>query len=186
MFHSKSRGGPIVEAMGKWETRSVLQGGEATVFPTAFGRRKFFRGLVPQRAMQPSGVVVHPPGLDQLPYLSQIQEPVLVQAIVLELPVEAFTERVLRGLAVGLSDGIAHRGRSDSRKRHRLIGSAADFDGLEDPPCGRRGYVSVTYDFLSNAATNFCQSSSSLEGDSSNAAASLYQPGFLVDSTRTM
>jgi len=96
MFHSKSRGGPVVEAMGKWETRSVLQGGEATIFSTAFGRRKFFRRLVPQRAMQPSGVVVHPPGLDQLSCLSQIQEPVLVQAFVLEFSVEAFADRVLR------------------------------------------------------------------------------------------
>jgi hypothetical protein len=48
------------------------------------------------------------------------------------------------------------------------------------------GFISVAYDFLMNAATNFCQSISSPEGDSSNAAASLYQPGVLVDSARTM
>jgi hypothetical protein len=51
---------------------------------------------------------------------------------------------------------------------------------------GRWGFVSVAYDFLSNCATNFCQSSSSLEGDSSKAAANLYQPGVLLDSARTM
>jgi len=50
----------------------------------------------------------------------------------------------------------------------------------------RRGFIIVAYEFLMNAATNFCHSSSSPEGDSSNAAASLYQPGSLVDSARTM
>jgi hypothetical protein len=48
------------------------------------------------------------------------------------------------------------------------------------------GLVSVAYDFLSNRATNFCQFSSSPEGDSSKAAANLYQPGVLLDSARTM
>src|SRR4029077_8522194 len=80
------------------ETRSVFQGGEATVFSTAFGRCKFVRRLIPQRAMRPYRVVVHPPGLDQLSCLSQIHEPVLVQAFVSKLPVEAFNERVLRRL----------------------------------------------------------------------------------------
>lgn len=46
--------------------------------------------------------------------------------------------------------------------------------------------VSVAYDFSSNRATNCCQSSSSPEGDSSKAAANLYQPTVLLDSARTM
>jgi hypothetical protein len=50
----------------------------------------------------------------------------------------------------------------------------------------RWGFVSVAYDFLSNRATKFCQSSSSPEGDSLKAAANLYQPGVLLDSARTM
>jgi hypothetical protein len=34
----------------------------------------------------------------------------------------------------GLFDVTVRRGRSDSRQRHRPIGSAAECDGLEDPP----------------------------------------------------
>ena len=61
-------------AGGKWETRSVFQGGEATVFSTAFGRGKLFGRPrpVPQRAVRTHRVVVHPPGLDHLPCMSEI------------------------------------------------------------------------------------------------------------------
>ncbi len=41
----------------------------------------------------------HPPGLDHLPCVSKIHEPVLVQAFIPELPVEAFDQCVLRRLA---------------------------------------------------------------------------------------
>ena len=34
-----------------------------------------------------------------------------------------------------LLDGTTRRGRPDSRRRHRPVGSAAECDGLEDPPC---------------------------------------------------
>jgi hypothetical protein len=47
-------------------------------------------------------------------------------------------------------------------------------------------FVRVTYDFFSSAATNFCHSRSSPEGDSSKEAPNLYQPGVLLDSARTM
>ena len=80
-------------AVEKWVPRSGIQGGEATVFSTAFGRRKFFRRPIPQRAVRPYRVVVHPPGLDHLSRISEIYEPVLVQAFIAELPVEAFDPR---------------------------------------------------------------------------------------------
>ena len=86
-------------AVGKWVPRSGIQGGEAIVFSTALGRRKFFRRPIPQRAVRPHRVVVHSPGLDHLARISQIHEPVLVQAFVPELPVEAFDEHVLRRFA---------------------------------------------------------------------------------------
>jgi hypothetical protein len=40
-------------------------------------------------------------------------------------------------LADGHFDGTMRRGRSDSRPRHRPVGSAAECDGLEDPPSAR-------------------------------------------------
>ena len=52
-------------------------------------------------------IVLHPPLLDDLPRLIQRHEPVLVQALVPELAVEALDVRVLHGLA-----------RRDKRKLH--------------------------------------------------------------------
>src|ERR1700676_2986110 len=72
---------------------------EATVFSTAIGRGKFFGRPVPQRAVRAHRVVVHPPGLDHLACVSEIHEPVLVQAFIPELAVEAFDECILCGLA---------------------------------------------------------------------------------------
>lgn len=85
-------------------------------------------------------------------------------------------------LPVRSGTGVLNWYAAHTRARHekRL---AAQFGGHES---GRWGFVSVAYDFLSNRATNFCQSSSSPEGDSSKAAANLYQPGVLLDSARTM
>jgi hypothetical protein len=40
-------------------------------------------------------------------------------------------------IADGLYDDTRCRGRSDSRQRHRLVGSAIECDGPEDPPCAR-------------------------------------------------
>jgi hypothetical protein len=54
--HGITNRAAVVAAGGKWETRSVFQGGEATVFSTAVGRSKFFRRPVPQRAVWPHGV----------------------------------------------------------------------------------------------------------------------------------
>src|SRR2546422_8625143 len=62
-------------------------------------RGELFRRPIPQRAVRAYGVVIHPPGFDHLPCVSEIHEPVLVQTLIAELPVEALDERVLRGLA---------------------------------------------------------------------------------------
>jgi hypothetical protein len=40
-------------------------------------------------------------------------------------------------IADGLFDDTMRRGRLDSRPRHRPVGSVAECDGLEDPPCAR-------------------------------------------------
>src|SRR6266852_4345167 len=74
---------------------------------TSVGRRRsrgdtrgeLFRRQIPQRAVRAHGVVIHPPGFDRLPCVSEIHEPVLVQTFIAELPVEALDERVLRGPA---------------------------------------------------------------------------------------
>src|SRR6267143_3499451 len=58
-------------------------------------RRKLRRGSIPQAAVRPYRVVIHPPGFDDPPRLLQAHEPVLVQAFVPELPVKTFDERVL-------------------------------------------------------------------------------------------
>src|SRR4029077_16220320 len=49
--------------------------------------------------MRAHRVVIHPPGFNHLPCVLQIHEPVLVQAFIAELPVEALDERILCGLA---------------------------------------------------------------------------------------
>ena len=51
--------------------------------------------------MRPHLVVVAPPGLDLLPRVGQIEEPVLVQTLVAELAVEALDETVLHGPSGG-------------------------------------------------------------------------------------
>ena len=40
-------------------------------------------------------------------------------------------------IADELCDGTICRGRSGSRQCHRPVGFAAEYDGLEDPPCAR-------------------------------------------------
>ena len=49
--------------------------------------------------MRPAGVVIDPPGLDDLAGIVEIEEPVLVEAFIPEPPVEAFDEGVLCWLA---------------------------------------------------------------------------------------
>ena len=61
-------------------------------------RGELFRRQIPERDVWAHRVVIHPPFLDHLSCVSQIHEPVLVQAFISELPVEALDERVLRGL----------------------------------------------------------------------------------------
>src|ERR1700722_16434308 len=62
-------------------------------------RGELFRGQIAQRAVRAHGVVISPPVLDHLPCVPEIHEPVLVQAFIAELSVEALDQRVLRGLA---------------------------------------------------------------------------------------
>jgi len=57
---------------------------------------KLRRRAVPQCAMRSSLVVIHPPGRNDCARFSQRPEPVLVQALVPELAVEALDIRVLR------------------------------------------------------------------------------------------
>src|SRR5206468_5512697 len=52
---------------------------------------------IAERRVRPHLVVVAPPGLDLLPRVGQIEEPVLVQTLVAELAVEALDEAVLHG-----------------------------------------------------------------------------------------
>src|ERR1700694_3901155 len=42
------------------------------------------------------------------------------------------------GIADALFDGTVHKGRSNSRQRHRPVGSAVECDGLEGLRCTRR------------------------------------------------
>jgi hypothetical protein len=60
---------------------------------------EFLRGPIPQRAMGPNLVVIPPPGFDFLSCILQADEPILIQAFIPELPVEALDESILDGLA---------------------------------------------------------------------------------------
>ena len=57
--------------------------------------------------MGPAGVVVDPPGLDDLAGIVEIEEPVLVEAFIAEPPVEGFDKGVLGWLA-GLDEIEPH------------------------------------------------------------------------------
>jgi hypothetical protein len=71
-----------------------------SVFSTAFFpadfRRVFRRGSIPQAAVRPYRIVIHSPGFNDPRRIVQADEPVLIQAFVPDLPVEAFDERVLQ------------------------------------------------------------------------------------------
>ena len=56
---------------------------------------EFLRRGVAQGRMGPLGVVVDPPGLDDLAGILEIEEPVFVEAFIAEPAVEAFDESVL-------------------------------------------------------------------------------------------
>ena len=106
-----------------WETRSVFQGDEVTVFSTACltlpvrqagGRQAFSaarhggqadfarkggRRPIAQTAVRPLFVVLLPPRRDLLPGIEQVLEPTRVQTFVSQLAVETLDVRVLHRLA---------------------------------------------------------------------------------------
>ncbi len=69
----------------------------------AVRRRELGRRPVVQRAVRANIVVVDAPGLDRAPGIVQRRKPVRVEALLAELPVEAFDKGILRGLA-GLNE----------------------------------------------------------------------------------
>jgi len=86
-------------AVGKWETRSVFQGGEAAVFSTAFFPAHFARELlrrpVPQTAVWPLSIVFGSPIRDLPPRFEQIPKPAYTQTFVPQLAVETLHAPVL-------------------------------------------------------------------------------------------
>ena len=70
--------------------------------------------------MRPDVVVVVSPGIDGLPGIGQILEPVFVQAIVSERTVETLDKRVLHGFA-GLNE-VQLRSTALAPEEHRLTG----------------------------------------------------------------
>ena len=68
---------------------------------------ELFRAEITQGTVRPDGIVVQPPGFDQLFGFFQIAEPVLVQAFVPQPAVEALDVRVLDRLA-GLNEVQLH------------------------------------------------------------------------------
>src|SRR6266481_1092273 len=86
-----------VEAVGKWETRSVFQGGLAAVFSTVPGRGfcKLFRCTIAERRVRTALVVVLTPCFDRLPGLRQAAEPVFIEALVPQSSIETLHVSVL-------------------------------------------------------------------------------------------
>src|SRR5690606_18565454 len=94
-------------------------------------------GEVTQGAVRPDPVVVGPPRLDRTPGISQGNEPMQVQALVPQRPVEAFDGAGLHGLArlnvVDLdSPGVRPRNERSARELAAVVG---DYD-LGQPPLG--------------------------------------------------
>ena len=77
---------------------------------------KLLRGQVPQRAVRPFPIVMSSPGFHLLFRILQGQEPVLVQALLPESPVERLDEGVVRGLA----------GMAEVRFHPALVGSLVE------------------------------------------------------------
>src|SRR5215469_11823857 len=61
--------------VGKWETRSVFQGGEAAVFSTSRIPRELLGRPITQAAVRPLLIVLSPPSRDFPARLKQIPEP---------------------------------------------------------------------------------------------------------------
>jgi hypothetical protein len=85
--------------VGKWETRSVFQGGFIAVFSTAAAGGELRRGAIGQRQTQAVMVVVAAPEMQLPPSVGQSKEDLHVQALVAQLAVEAFDIPVLDRLA---------------------------------------------------------------------------------------
>jgi hypothetical protein len=80
--HNTSKLRPAaVEAVGKWETRSVFQGGSAAVFSTVPARRlcELLRSAIAQRRVRPALVVVLAPRFDRPSRFGQTAEPVFIK-----------------------------------------------------------------------------------------------------------
>jgi len=85
--------------VGKWETRSVFQGGAAPVFSAAFFpchfARKLLRCPISQAAVRTPPIVLIPPSYHLLPDLEPIPEPAHPQAFVPQLAEKIFRLTVL-------------------------------------------------------------------------------------------
>src|SRR5450756_777930 len=81
---------PSRRAVGKWETRSVFQGGFTAIFSTVADCGKLGRGSVGERRVRAVMIVIAPPQVQLPASVGQGEEHFHVQVLVPQLAVERF------------------------------------------------------------------------------------------------